>query len=80
MKKDIIFLDNGWTSIQDADPDKHELEISCYAVDGIITEIRKRHHDGEYEKLTGKIDDKYSLPMPIKDFVKAIKGKKITFR
>ena len=43
---------------------------------GKVVEVRRRHNDGEEEKLTGKLDETYSLPMEFDEFKKAItKGK-----
>jgi len=80
MKKDILWLENGWTNIQEADPVAHTLEISCYAEAGIVTAVLMRHHDGEEQKLTGKLDDEHTLPMPLKDFKKAIAKNKIKLK
>ena len=66
--KRIIWNENGWTVLQSADPDKHILEISCLAEDGKVIEVRRRHNDGEEEKLTKKLDDIHTLPMTFADF------------
>jgi hypothetical protein len=34
--------------------------------------VRRRHNDGEEEKLTGKLDETYSLPMDFEEFKKAV--------
>lgn len=71
MKK-IEWNENGWTVIQEADPVKHVLEIACLTENGKVIEVRRRHNDGEEEKLTGKLDDMHSLPMALVFFKKAI--------
>ena len=76
----IEWNENGWTVIQEADPVKHILEITCLAVDGKIIEVRKRHNDGEEEKLTKKLDETHSLPMPLDDFKTALRKKEIKFK
>ncbi len=72
MKKDIIWNENGWTVVQDADAEKHILEISCYAESGMVTQVIERHHDGEETKLTKTFGNGYTLPMPLEDFKKAV--------
>ena len=79
MKK-IEWNKNGWTVIQESDPEKHVLEIAALTEDGKVVEIRRRHNDGEEEKLKGKLDDTYSLPMAFDDFKKAITKGKITLK
>jgi hypothetical protein len=75
MKK-IEWNAYGWTVIQESDPEKHVLEIACLTDNGKVVEVRRRHNDGEEEKLTGKLDENYSLPMEFDEFKKAItKGK-----
>ncbi len=69
----VTINENGWTSIQDADSEKHVVQLSCYAENGMIIEIRKCHNDGEEIKITGAINDKYTLPMTIADFKKVFK-------
>ncbi len=76
---DIDWKENGWTLLQEADSKKHILEITCKAEDGVVVEIRKRHNDGEEEKITAAIDENHSLPMPLKDFKKAYKKKEINW-
>lgn len=76
----IEWNENGWTVIQEADPVKHILEITCLAEDGIVVEVRKRHNDGEEEKFTTKLDNTHSLPMPLDEFKKALRKKEIKFK
>ena len=68
----INWNNNGWTTIQEASKAKHQVEISCYAQDGIVTEIRKRHQDGEEVKLTGAIDANHSLPLSTEELTKLL--------
>ena len=79
-KLKIDWNENGWTVIQSADPGKHILEISCFTEDGKVTEVRKRHNDGEEEKLTKKLDEAHTLPMAFEDFKKAIAKGEIKFK
>ena len=74
MAKTMIWNENGWNVLQEADPEKHVLEMGCFCKDGIVTEIRCRHNDGEEEiKYTGALKDGYSLPMPLTEFAEAFK-------
>lgn len=76
----IDWNENGWNVIQEADPVKHILEITCLAEDGKVVEVRKRHNDGEEERLTKKLDDTYTLPMSLGEFKKALSKKQIKFK
>ena len=67
-KKDILWNENGWTTVQDADAEKHVLEISCFAKDGTVTEVRVRHNDGEEKKGEVTVDGNKVLPMALKEF------------
>lgn len=69
----IKWKNDGWTVIQEADARKHVLEITCLAENGVVTEIRKRHNDGEEEKLTKAIDSNHPLPMKIDDLKACLK-------
>ena len=75
--KEIIWNENGWTTLQSADAKKHIVEISCFAEDGTVTQIRKRHNDGEEEKITRAIDKDHSLPMPLADLKAAFLNQEI---
>ena len=79
MKK-IEWSKNGWTVIQESDPDKHILEIACLAENGKVVEVRRRHNDGEEEKLTGKLDENHTLPMELEFFKKAVAKGEITLK
>ncbi len=72
MKKKTEWNAYGWTVIQESDPEKHILEIACLTEDGKVVQVRRRHNDGEEEKLTGKLDETYSLPMDFEEFKKAV--------
>ncbi len=75
-KKDIIWNEDGWTVVQDADAENHVLEISCRAENGKVVEVRIRHNDGEEAKGSVTLDGENAIPMDIKDFKKAyLKGK-----
>ena len=76
----IDWNENGWTVIQEADPVKHILEITCLAENGQVIEVRKRHNDGEEEKLTKKLDDAHTLPMSLEDFKTALRKKEIKLK
>ncbi len=79
-KQEISWIPDGWTVIQEADAAKHILEISCFAEKGVVTEVRKRHNDGEEEKLTKRLDETHSLPMALADFKAAVAKKEILFK
>lgn len=79
MKK-IAWNEDGWTMMQEADAVKHILEVSCFAENGTVTEVRIRHNDGEQTKGMATIDNKNILPMPLDEFKELYKKKKITFR
>ncbi len=72
MKKDIFWNENGWTVVQDADAEKHVLEISCYAENGVVTTVIERHHDGEEKKSTKSFGGGNALPMPLDEFKRAV--------
>jgi len=74
---DINWVADGWTTIQDANREKHQVEISCYAENGVVTQIRKRHNDGEEEKLTKQISAKYALPISIEDLQNILKNDEV---
>lgn len=79
MKKKVIaWNEDGWTTIQDADAEKHILEISCFAEGGKVTQIRKRHNDGEEEKITKAVGN-VSLPVAFDEFKTLVEGGKISW-
>ncbi len=80
MAKQIAWNENGWTVLQDANEEKHILEMSCFCKNGVVTEIRSRHNDGEEEKYTGALKDGYTLPMPLDVFADAFQKGLITLK
>lgn len=70
MKKDIIWIENGWIALQDADAEKHLLGITIHVDDAKVTEVRIRHNDGEEAKGTVLLDGENALPMALADFKK----------
>ena len=67
-KKDILWKQNGWITLQDADAEKHELEISAYADNGVVTGLIIRHNDGENRPGIAYLDDKNILPIALDEF------------
>lgn len=67
-KSDIIWKNDGWTTVQEADAEKHVLEICCRAEDGLVVEVRIRHNDGE--ETNGRVlrDGKNVLPISLREF------------
>ncbi|MBR7070707.1 MAG: hypothetical protein IKI29_00855 [Clostridia bacterium] len=76
----MIYAKDGWTTIQEANAEKHILEISCYAENGVVTQVRIRHNDGEEEKFTKDLTGEYKLPMPVDEFKKAFTKGLIKFK
>lgn len=70
MSKKIEWNENGWTSLQEADPKKHILEISCRSENGNVVEVRIRHSHGEEQLAKVTLNGASALPMPIADFQK----------
>lgn len=71
MKKtDIIWKKDGWTTLQEADAEKHVLEIACRANAGEVIEVRIRHNDGEEKKAEVLLDGAAALPMKLEAFKK----------
>lgn len=66
----VEWNENGWTTVQKADPVNHVLEINCRAENGEIVEIRTRHNDGEDTKGIVTVEGKDALPISIKEFSK----------
>ena len=70
MKNEKLVLnENGWTAVQDADVEKHIVEISCRSEDGNVVEVRIRHNDGEESKAKVLLNGNPALPMKNADFV-----------
>lgn len=82
MKKDeIVWHDNAWTVVQEADAVKHRLEICCRAENGMVVEIRIRHNDGNEEvKATATMNGESVLPIAIPEFTKLFKKGKLEIR
>lgn len=81
MKKKICQIeDNAWTRLQDADAEKHILEISCRAENGKVVEVRVRHNDGEEKKGEIKYDGKPVLPLDIAKFAEYYENGKLEIR
>lgn len=66
----LKWKEDGWTTLQEADSEKHILEISCRAENGMVVEVRIRHNDGEEAKAKVTLNGESALPMAIKDFQK----------
>lgn len=71
-KNEILWNENGWTVIGNADGEAHTLEVSALAENGKIVEVRVRHADGEEKVLKAKIDAAHTLPMALADFKAAV--------
>lgn len=79
-KSDIIWKNDGWTTVQEADSKKHLLEIMCRAENGTVVEIRFRHNDGEETKGKAFLDGKSLLPISIDEFSKLYLGGKLEIK
>lgn len=64
----IEWNENGWTTVQEADAEKHILEVSCRAENGQVVEVRMRHNDGEEKAGIVTLNGENALPMSLKDF------------
>lgn len=81
MKKEkIVWMENGWTVVQEADAKKHILEVSCRAENGVVTEVRIRHNDGEETKGRATALGKDVLPLPLAEFRDLYTNGQLTFR
>ncbi len=67
---EIVWNENGWTVLQEADAETHTLEIVCRAENGVVTQVRVRHNDGEEAKATALKYGKPCLPLALDDFKK----------
>lgn len=79
-KQPIVWKQEGWTSIQNADAQKHLLEITCRAENGIVVEVRIRHNDGENEKGQVLFEGNPALPMGISKFAELYESGKLEIR
>lgn len=68
MAKKIKWNENGWTTVQEADAQKHVLEVSCRSEAGKVVEVRIRHNDGEEQAAKVTVNGEAALPMDINDF------------
>lgn len=69
-QKPIQWSPNGWTTLADAEAEKHILGIQCRAENGVIVEVRIRHNDGEEAPGRVTIAGKNALPIGIDDFIR----------
>lgn len=79
-KSEILWLTDGWTLLQEADAEKHILEVSCFAENGTVTAIRVRHNDGEATKGNATINGKNALPLDLEAFKTLFEKGMILFR
>ena len=81
MKKFVInWKNDGWTTVQEADAKKHELEITIRAEDGRVVEARMRHNDGEEKAAAVTVDGKKILPVALDEFKKLYADGKLEIR
>ncbi len=66
----IKWKNDGWNTLQEADPKKHILEINCKTKSGKVIEVRIRHNDGEEKLSKVKLNGTPALPMDIAEFEK----------
>ena len=76
----VEWNENGWTTVQQADPVNHVLEINCRAENGNIVEVRTRHNDGVETKGIVTVDGKEVLPISISEFSKLFEKEKIDIK
>ena len=79
-KKEILWNENSWTTLQDADAEKHLLEISIRSEEGKVVELIIRHNDGENRKGTATLDGENVLPMALDEFKKLYNKGKLFIR
>ena len=77
MKKfEILWKENGWVCLQEADAEKHILEINALVENDKVVDVKIRHNDGEEQQGVITLDGENPLPMKVKDFAKLFgKGK-----
>ena len=66
----INWNENGWTILQEADASKHIQGVSCRTENGMVVEVRVRHHDSEEATVKVLLNGEPALPMEIKAFEK----------
>ena len=71
---------DGWTLIQEADAERHQLEICCRTEGDNVVEVRIRHAHGDEAKGSCTKDGKNALPMTKKEFEKAFNKLELTIR
>ncbi len=76
----VIMNENGWTCLQESDPEKHVLEVSCRAENGVVVEVRFRHNDGEEQFAKVTLNGKDALPMAVEEFAKHFEQKHFEFK
>lgn len=64
----IVWKKDGWTTVQEANTEKHIAEISCRSENGMVVEVRARTSRGEEQKVDVLLNGKRALPMSIEDF------------
>ncbi|MBQ0083353.1 MAG: hypothetical protein KBS52_01120 [Clostridiales bacterium] len=62
------WVNEGWTTVQQANPERHILEIVCRTENGMVVEVRTRHSHGEEAQGIVTVDGKDVLPLSIKEF------------
>lgn len=72
--------EDGWTTLQDADAEKHVLEIACRAEKGTVVEVRIRHNDGEETQGQVLYNGQKALPMDLAEFKKLYNGGKLDIK
>ena len=61
--------DNAWTTLQEADVEKHIMAIVARTENGKVVEMRIRHSRGEETPAKITYNGKPALPMDIDEFV-----------
>ena len=79
-KSKITINENGWTTIQESDPEKHVLEIRCHAENGTVVEVRTRHTRGEEVNGTVTCDGKEVLPISAEEFKSLFEAGKLDIK
>ncbi|MCQ2441068.1 MAG: hypothetical protein MJ076_04120 [Clostridia bacterium] len=79
-KFEIVWKEDGWITLQEANPEKHVLEIACRAENGSVVEVRVRHSRGEEVKGDFLYKGESALPMNIDEFKKLYKKGKLEIK
>lgn len=64
----IVWKENGWITLQEADAAKHKIEITILTQNAKVIDVRIRHNDGEERKGTVLLDGENALPMELEAF------------